>query len=92
MRSRGNEDIVHVIWTVLIGAVTGLLARLLAPGRDASGVVASIAIGVAGASLAAYAMHLTDCCRGQESIELIGAAFGAVILLTIDRLARSKPF
>ena len=81
----------QVIWTVLIGVVTGLLARLLTPDRDAGGYVASAAIGVAGACLAAYAMHLTDCCRGQESIELIGAAFGAVILLTIDRLARSKP-
>ena len=92
MRTRGNEAIVHVVWTVLIGCVTGLLARLLTPARDMGGLVASTAVGIAGASLAAYAMHLTDCCRGEELVELIGAVLGAVILLTIDRLARSKPF
>lgn len=81
----------YVIWTVLIGGAAGLIARLFTPDRNPGGYIASVAIGIAGASLAAYAIHLTDCCRGQETVELIGAAAGAVIILTIDRLARSKP-
>src|SRR3954464_2380225 len=38
-----------VIWFILIGAVIGLLARLLIPGRNSIGTLMTILVGVVGA-------------------------------------------
>jgi uncharacterized membrane protein YeaQ/YmgE (transglycosylase-associated protein family) len=40
-----------VIWFILIGAVVGLLARLVVPGRNAMGVLLTILVGIVGAVL-----------------------------------------
>ena len=42
----------HIIWTILIGFIVGLLAKMLAPGRDPSGFFLAVAIGIAGSLLA----------------------------------------
>jgi uncharacterized membrane protein YeaQ/YmgE (transglycosylase-associated protein family) len=38
-----------VIWFILIGAVIGILARLLIPGRNSIGTLMTILVGVVGA-------------------------------------------
>jgi uncharacterized membrane protein YeaQ/YmgE (transglycosylase-associated protein family) len=38
-----------VIWFILIGAVVGILARLLIPGRNSIGVLLTILVGIVGA-------------------------------------------
>src|SRR4051794_19913392 len=40
-----------VIWFILIGAVIGLLARLVVPGRNSIGTLMTILVGVVGAVL-----------------------------------------
>ncbi|MFB9832029.1 GlsB/YeaQ/YmgE family stress response membrane protein [Actinoallomurus acaciae] len=40
-----------VIWFILIGAVIGLLARLVVPGRNPMGVLLTILVGIVGAVL-----------------------------------------
>jgi uncharacterized membrane protein YeaQ/YmgE (transglycosylase-associated protein family) len=40
-----------VIWFILIGAVVGLLARLVVPGRNSIGVLLTILVGIVGAVL-----------------------------------------
>ena len=36
------------IWLLIIGLVAGLLARLLMPGKDAMGLIATMLLGIAG--------------------------------------------
>jgi uncharacterized membrane protein YeaQ/YmgE (transglycosylase-associated protein family) len=40
-----------VIWFILIGAVIGLLARLVIPGRNPMGILLTILVGIVGAVL-----------------------------------------
>lgn len=43
-----------IIGLVLIGLVIGVLARLLMPGRDPIGLLATIALGIAGVLVGGY--------------------------------------
>jgi uncharacterized membrane protein YeaQ/YmgE (transglycosylase-associated protein family) len=40
-----------VIWFILIGAVVGILARLVVPGRNSIGTLLTILVGIVGAVL-----------------------------------------
>ena len=37
------------IWTILVGLVIGVIAKLLMPGRDPGGCIITILLGIAGA-------------------------------------------
>ena len=43
----------HWIWFILVGAVVGVLGRLVHPGRDAIGFLMTIAVGVVAMIIAA---------------------------------------
>ena len=43
-----------IIWTILIGFIVGLLAKVLTPGRDPAGFFITALIGIAGSLLATY--------------------------------------
>jgi len=40
-----------ILWFILVGAVVGVVARLLVPGRNPIGIALTILVGVAGAIL-----------------------------------------
>jgi uncharacterized membrane protein YeaQ/YmgE (transglycosylase-associated protein family) len=43
----------HFIWFLIVGAVVGLLGRLIHPGRDPIGLLLTVAIGVVSLLIAA---------------------------------------
>lgn len=43
--------ITSVLWYILVGAVVGIVARLVVPGRNPIGVLLTLLVGVAGAIL-----------------------------------------
>jgi uncharacterized membrane protein YeaQ/YmgE (transglycosylase-associated protein family) len=43
----------HWIWFIIVGAIVGVLGRLLHPGRDAMGWLLTIAIGIVSMIIAA---------------------------------------
>ena len=44
----------HLIWTILIGFVAGLLARALMPGNNPMGFFMTAILGIAGSLIATY--------------------------------------
>jgi uncharacterized membrane protein YeaQ/YmgE (transglycosylase-associated protein family) len=46
-----------ILWFIIIGAVIGALARLLIPGRNPIGLLMTILVGIAGASLGGVVAH-----------------------------------
>jgi uncharacterized membrane protein YeaQ/YmgE (transglycosylase-associated protein family) len=64
-----------IIWTLIIGLLAGILAKLLMPGRDPGGFIITILLGIAGAFLATWL-----------GAGFIGAIVGAVIILIIYRM------
>lgn len=80
----------HIIWTILIGFVVGLLAKMLMPGRDPSGFFITAAIGIAGSLLATYGGQALGFYRADEAAGFLGSLVGAIILLVIYHLIRRR--
>jgi uncharacterized membrane protein YeaQ/YmgE (transglycosylase-associated protein family) len=77
-----------IIWIILVGFVVGLLAKMLTPGRDPSGFIITVAIGIAGSLLATYGGQALGLYRAGEPAGFIGSLVGAIILLAIYHLVR----
>jgi uncharacterized membrane protein YeaQ/YmgE (transglycosylase-associated protein family) len=72
-----------IIWTILIGFVVGLLAKMLTPGKDPSGFFITAAIGIAGSLLATYGGQALGLYNAGEPAGFIGSLVGAIILLVL---------
>ena len=75
-----------IIWTLIIGLVAGIVAKLLMPGRDPGGFILTILLGIAGAFLATWLGQAIGWYEAGEGAGFIGAVVGAVIILIIYRL------
>lgn len=80
----------HIIWTICIGFIAGLIARWLSPGRTAAGFFITAALGIAGALLATFAGQALHFYQPGQSSGFIGAVIGAVVLLAIFHLLAKK--
>ncbi|MFN3892131.1 MAG: GlsB/YeaQ/YmgE family stress response membrane protein [Beijerinckiaceae bacterium] len=73
-----------IIWTVIIGFIAGVIAKLITPGRnEPSGFILTTILGIAGAFVATWLGQAIGWYRADESAGLIGAIVGAVIVLVI---------
>jgi uncharacterized membrane protein YeaQ/YmgE (transglycosylase-associated protein family) len=79
---------VGIIWTILIGFVVGLLAKMLTPGRDPAGFFITAAIGIAGSLLATFGGQALGLYSAGEPAGFVGSLIGAIILLVIYHLVR----
>lgn len=75
-----------IIWTLIIGLLAGIVAKLLMPGRDPGGFIITMLLGVAGAFIATWLGQAVGWYRAGEGAGFIGAVVGAVILLVIYRV------
>jgi len=78
----------HIIWTVLVGFVIGLLAKMLTPGRDPSGFFVTAAIGIVGSLLATYGGQALGLYSAGEPAGFLGSVIGSIVLLAIYHLVR----
>jgi uncharacterized membrane protein YeaQ/YmgE (transglycosylase-associated protein family) len=79
-----------IIWTIIIGFVVGLIAKMLTPGRDPSGFFITAAIGIAGSLLATYGGQAMGLYRAGEAAGFVGSLVGAIILLLLYHVVRRK--
>jgi len=77
-----------LIWTIIIGFVVGLLAKLITPGRDPGGFFITAALGIGGALLATFLGRTLGWYATGEAAGFIASVVGAVILLAIYHLVR----
>ena len=71
----------HLIWTILIGFVAGLVAKVLAPGGGPGGFFITAALGIGGSLAATFLGQAAGWYSPGQSAGFIGAVIGAVILL-----------
>jgi uncharacterized membrane protein YeaQ/YmgE (transglycosylase-associated protein family) len=80
------------LYWILLGLVAGTLAKFLVPGRDPSGCIVTIVLGIVGAFIGGFIGtrigwgSVTTGSFDFRSIAL--ATLGAIILLLIGRLVR----
>jgi uncharacterized membrane protein YeaQ/YmgE (transglycosylase-associated protein family) len=73
-----------IIWTIIIGFVAGVIAKLITPGRnEPSGFILTTILGIVGAFVATYLGQALGWYRADEGAGFIGAIVGAVVVLLI---------
>jgi uncharacterized membrane protein YeaQ/YmgE (transglycosylase-associated protein family) len=74
----------HILWTIIIGFVAGIVAKLITPGpNEPSGFILTTLLGIAGAFVATYLGQAIGWYRADEGAGFIGAVVGAIIVLVI---------
>src|SRR5690349_5218448 len=82
---------VHIIWTIIIGFVAGVIAKFLHPGpNEPSGFILTTILGIIGALVATYLGQAIGWYHAGEGAGLIGAIVGAVIVLVIWGLVAGR--
>ncbi len=80
-----------IIWTIIIGFVAGVIAKLITPGRnEPSGFILTTILGIIGAFVATYLGQAIGWYRADEGAGLIGAVVGAIVVLVIWSLITSR--
>jgi uncharacterized membrane protein YeaQ/YmgE (transglycosylase-associated protein family) len=83
---------VHIIWTIIIGFVAGIIAKFLHPGaNEPRGFILTTLLGIIGAFLATYIGQAIGWYRADEGAGLIGAVVGAIIVLVIWGILAPRP-
>ena len=74
-----------IIWTIIIGFVAGVIAKLVHPGRsyEPSGFILTTGLGIVGAFVATYLGQAVGWYKAGESAGFIGAVVGAIIILIV---------
>ena len=87
--------VLHVIWMIILGLVVGLIARLLVPGRQPMGWIATALLGIVGGYVGGtlgsvvfppHQFTITP----PINHSFLGALVGAVLLLLVFRAVTSR--
>jgi uncharacterized membrane protein YeaQ/YmgE (transglycosylase-associated protein family) len=71
----------HIIWTIVIGFVVGLVARALMPGPNPMGFILTTVLGVVGSLAATYVGQAMGWYVAGSSAGFIASVVGAMVLL-----------
>jgi uncharacterized membrane protein YeaQ/YmgE (transglycosylase-associated protein family) len=73
-----------ILWTIIIGFIAGVLAKLITPGgNEPSGFILTTLLGIVGAFVATFLGQALGWYEAGEGAGLIGATVGAIIVLMI---------
>jgi uncharacterized membrane protein YeaQ/YmgE (transglycosylase-associated protein family) len=75
-----------LLWTIIIGAIIGVVAKFLTPGRDPGGCIITILLGIAGSFVAGFLGRAMGWYQEGEPAGFIFSVVGAIILLLIYRM------
>jgi uncharacterized membrane protein YeaQ/YmgE (transglycosylase-associated protein family) len=78
---QGDSEMMHLIWTILIGFVAGLIARAVTPGKGPSGFFLTSVLGIAGSIAATYIGQALGLYSEGHMAGFVASIIGAVILL-----------
>jgi uncharacterized membrane protein YeaQ/YmgE (transglycosylase-associated protein family) len=81
----------HILWSVIVGFVVGLLARAVVPGVDQMGFILTSGLGIVGSLLGGIVGGLIS--KPQEGSKFHPAGFfmswlGAIVLLFLWKMIR----
>ncbi|WP_291994592.1 GlsB/YeaQ/YmgE family stress response membrane protein [Candidatus Accumulibacter sp. ACC003] len=72
-----------IIWTIVLGFVIGVIAKLIHPGRENMGFLVTVVLGIAGSLAAGVVGQFLGWYRAGEGAGFIASVIMAVILLVI---------
>ena len=72
-----------IVWTIVLGFVIGVIAKLLHPGKDSMGFIATILLGIGGSFLAGIIGQFFGWYQAGEGAGFIASVVVAILLLVI---------
>ncbi len=76
----------HLLWSMIVGLVIGVIAKAIHPGKDPGGIFVTMLIGIAGSLLADFlGRALGVYHQGDAGPGVIASVIGAVVLLVAYR-------
>ncbi|NMD08436.1 MAG: GlsB/YeaQ/YmgE family stress response membrane protein [Phyllobacteriaceae bacterium] len=73
-----------IIWTIIIGAIVGMLAKFIMPGsNEPKGFILTAILGIVGSLLATYGGQAIGWYSAGQGAGFIGSLIGAIIVLVI---------
>ena len=72
-----------ILWTIVLGFVIGVMAKLLHPGKESMGFIATILLGVAGSFLGGVIGQYFGWYQAGEGAGFIVSVVVAILLLVI---------
>lgn len=81
---------IGILGWMVFGLIAGALAKLVMPGRDPGGIVVTMVLGIAGALVAGFLGRSLGWYGPGEPAGFIMATLGAVLLLFVYRLFKTR--
>jgi uncharacterized membrane protein YeaQ/YmgE (transglycosylase-associated protein family) len=73
-----------ILWTIIIGFVAGVIAKLIMPGKnEPSGFILTTVLGIVGAFVATYLGQAIGWYGPGQGAGFIGAIVGAIVILAV---------
>ena len=79
-----------ILWTIIIGLLVGLVAKMLMPGRDPGGFIITALLGIAGAFVAHMIGRSMGWYTEGQPAGFLASVVGAIILLAVYRMATGR--
>ena len=79
-----------MIWTIVLGFVIGVLAKLIHPGKENMGFVLTVVLGIAGSFGAGVIGQFLGWYRAGEGAGFVASVIVAVILLVVYGKLRGR--
>ncbi len=79
-----------IIWTIVLGFIIGLIAKLIHPGKENMGFIMTILLGIAGSFLAGVIGQAIGWYRAGEGAGFIASVIVAILLLVIYGKIKAK--
>ena len=75
-----------VLGWIVFGFIVGVVGKLMMPGKDPGGFIATVAIGIVGALIGGFLGRLFGMYGENDPVGFIMAVVGAVVFLWLYRL------
>ena len=73
-----------ILWTVIVGAIVGTIAKFIMPGsNEPKGFILTAILGIAGALLAGFLGQALGFYNAGQGAGFIGSLIGAIILIVL---------
>jgi uncharacterized membrane protein YeaQ/YmgE (transglycosylase-associated protein family) len=79
-----------ILGWLLFGLIVGALAKFVMPGKDPGGIIVTIILGIVGAVVAGFLGKMLGLYQEGEAAGFIAAFLGAVLVLWIYRMVKSR--
>lgn len=79
-----------IVWTIVLGFVIGLIAKLIHPGKENMGMITTVLLGIAGSFLAGIIGQAIGWYKAGEGAGFIASVIVAIFLLVIYGKIKGK--